>query len=488
MSAVDKPWKNPTKAGELTKRGHIVKSWKVRWFVLQGTRLYYFRDRESDTPIGDLYLRNCTTRMSTSDGKPYCFELQVPNDDKGHLIMHAKDEVEREGWMQALEMAGKSSALCSAPRSVKHQVHVSQDEEGSFTGVPNEWKELLKAAGMTIADVAGNMEELKAVMQFETARMSNKPVTLNSRLPQDHQVPSLNKLVQSGDPSKHFKYNSLIGQGAFGEVYCATSTKGGEKVAIKRMIVNPKNQHHLASEIFIQKETSHHPNIVRYMDGYLHDHHLSVVLEFMNGGSLTSVLDLFPTITLTEPQMAYILTETLKGLGFLHSLRRIHRDIKSDNVLLSTDGAIKLADFGFAAQLTEKQAMRNTVIGTPYWMAPEVIEAIDYDDKIDIWSFGIMMREMLEGEPPYMDLPSAKALFLIITKGLPPLKDAEKYSNELRDFLDHTLKMDPNERPSAMALLQHPFLVESCPAAEFGNFVLKLKKGRKESNDDCLIS
>jgi serine/threonine protein kinase len=135
--------------------------------------------------------------------------------------------------------------------------------------------------------------------------------------------------------------------------------------------------------------------------------------------------------------------------------------------LLGADGSVKMADFGFAAQLTAKKNQRHTVIGTPYWMAPEVIEGMEYGPKIDIWSLGIMVRECLEGFPPYMDLPSAKALFLIITKGLPPVKEADKYSSEMLNFLDLCLAKDAADRPDAIQLLQHPFLMNAATPTEF---------------------
>ena len=141
-------FRNPDKQGELTKRGLIVKSWKIRWFVLQGSRLYYYSSRESDIPLGDLYLRECEVRKTSIDNKQNCFELITPNDERGRLIAFAKDEIEMDEWSEALLAAGKISAVCSAPKSVKHAVHVSQTGEGTLNGVPNEWISMLKAAGI----------------------------------------------------------------------------------------------------------------------------------------------------------------------------------------------------------------------------------------------------------------------------------------------------------------------------------------------------
>jgi protein-serine/threonine kinase len=165
----------------------------------------------------------------------------------------------------------------------------------------------------------------------------------------------------------------------------------------------------------------------------------------------------------------------LKALCYVHSLHRIHRDIKSDNILLNDSGEVKVADFGYAAQLTQQQQKRNTVVGTPYWMAPELIRGHDYGTKVDIWSLGIMAMEMAEGEPPYMEFPPLRvcylalvvfglqsihhfvpfqALFLITTKGIPDLKEPHKWSAEFRSFVAMCLNKEVEDRPDAMALLK----------------------------------
>ena len=148
-------------------------------------------------------------------------------------------------------------------------------------------------------------------------------------------------------------------------------------------------------------------------------------------------------------------------------MHRIHRDIKSDNILLGMDGSVKVADFGYAAQLTQKQQKRNTVVGTPYWMAPELIRGYDYGTKVDVWSLGVMMIEMAEREPPYMDLPPLRALFLITTKEFPGLKEPEKWSSDFADFVGKCLKKEIKDRPEAADLLNHPFLKKSCAPEDF---------------------
>eukprot|EP01126_Amoeba_proteus_P063062 TRINITY_DN864_c0_g1_i10.p1 TRINITY_DN864_c0_g1~~TRINITY_DN864_c0_g1_i10.p1 ORF type:complete len:188 (-),score=42.97 TRINITY_DN864_c0_g1_i10:776-1339(-) len=166
----------------------------------------------------------------------------------------------------------------------------------------------------------------------------------------------------------------------------------------------------LITEITMMKTLSH-PNIVKYIDSYIVEKKLWVVMEFMGGGSLTDILELFPHLQMSESEIAQIMLESLKALEYIHRMHRIHRDIKSDNILLDTTGSVKLADFGYTVQLTEAKNKRSTTIGTPYWEAPEVITGDPYDSKVDIWSLGIMAIEMAEGEPPYMDLPPLTVCF-----------------------------------------------------------------------------
>jgi len=196
---------------------------------------------------------------------------------------------------------------------------------------------------------------------------------------------------------------------------------------------------------------------------------------------LTDILEQFNTIQMNEAQIARVTRETLKALVYIHSQHRIHRDIKSDNILLNEKGEIKIADFGYAALLTKKNLKRNTVVGTPYWMAPELIRGHDYGVKVDIWSTGIMAMEQAEGEPPYMELPPLRALFLITTKGIPDLKEPQKWSNEFKDFVRQCIIKDVDKRPNANELIPHPFLKKACSGEEFGQLVIKSQRLRSQN-------
>jgi len=221
----------------------------------------------------------------------------------------------------------------------------------------------------------------------------------------------------------------------------------------------------LVAEINIMKNCRHQ-NIVEYFDTYKVGRQIWVAMEFMACGSLTDILEQYNTLQMTEAQMAQICKGTLAGLNCIHISHKIHRDIKSDNILLDAEGEVKIADFGFAAQLTLSKQKRKTVVGTPYWMAPELIQGFDYDSRVDIWSLGIMAMEMAEGEPPFMDYPPLRALFLITTQGIPDLKDTEKWSDEFKDFVKVCLHKDPFKRPTSEELLKHSFINKACDKSD----------------------
>lgn len=268
-------------------------------------------------------------------------------------------------------------------------------------------------------------------------------------------VDRLKRICTDKDPREIFRNLNKIGQGASGGVYTANERGTNRCVAIKQMNLEQQPKKDLIiNEILVMKD-SHHNNIVNFIDSFLVGGDLWVVMEYMEGGSLTDVVTFN---IMTEGQIAAVCRETLKGLQHLHSKGVIHRDIKSDNILLSMDGNIKLTDFGFCAQINEAHNKRTTMVGTPYWMAPEVVTRKEYGRKVDIWSLGIMAIEMIEGEPPYLTESPLRALYLIATNGTPAIKDEQNLSLVFKDFLYFALKVDPEKRASAHDLLRHDFM------------------------------
>uniref|UniRef100_A0A673KNF0 Serine/threonine-protein kinase 3 n=1 Tax=Sinocyclocheilus rhinocerous TaxID=307959 RepID=A0A673KNF0_9TELE len=261
-------------------------------------------------------------------------------------------------------------------------------------------------------------------------------------------------------PEEVFDVLEKLGEGSYGSVFKAIHKESGQVVAIKQVPVESDLQE-IIKEISIMQQCDS-PYVVKYYGSYFKNTDLWIVMEYCGAGSVSDIIRL-RNKTLTEDEIATVLKSTLKGLEYLHFMRKIHRDIKAGNILLNTEGHAKLADFGVAGQLTDTMAKRNTVIGTPFWMAPEVIQEIGYNCVADIWSLGITSIEMAEGKPPYADIHPMRAIFMIPTNPPPTFRKPELWSDEFTDFVKKCLVKNPEQRATATQLLQHPFIISAKP-------------------------
>ncbi|XP_007883456.1 mitogen-activated protein kinase kinase kinase kinase 4 isoform X3 [Callorhinchus milii] len=270
------------------------------------------------------------------------------------------------------------------------------------------------------------------------------------------------------DPAGIFELVEVVGNGTYGQVYKGRHVKTGQLAAIKVMDVTEDEEEEIKLEINMLKKYSHHRNIATYYGAFIkksppgHDDQLWLVMEFCGAGSITDLVKNTKGNSLKEDWIAYICREILRGLAHLHVHHVIHRDIKGQNVLLTENAEVKLVDFGVSAQLDRTVGRRNTFIGTPYWMAPEVIACDEnpdatYDYRSDLWSLGITAIEMAEGAPPLCDMHPMRALFLI-PRNPPPRLKSKKWSKKFFSFIESCLVKNYMQRPSTEHLLKHPFI------------------------------
>ncbi|XP_030008838.1 serine/threonine-protein kinase PAK 4 isoform X2 [Sphaeramia orbicularis] len=271
---------------------------------------------------------------------------------------------------------------------------------------------------------------------------------------------ALQMVVDPGDPRTYLDHYIKIGEGSTGIVCIATVKTTGKLVAVKKMDLRKQQRRELLfNEVVIMRDY-HHENVVEMYNSYLVGDELWVVMEFLEGGALT---DIVTHTRMNEEQIATVCLSVLKALSVLHTQGVIHRDIKSDSILLTHDGRVKLSDFGFCAQVSKEVQRRKSLVGTPYWMAPELISRLPYGPEVDIWSLGVMVIEMVDGEPPYFNEPPLKAMKMIRDNLPPKLKNLHKVSPLLKGFLDRMLVRDPAQRATASELLKHPFLTKAGP-------------------------
>ncbi|XP_065715523.1 serine/threonine-protein kinase PAK 4 [Patagioenas fasciata] len=393
----------------------------------------------------------------------------------------------------------------SAPSNFEHRVHTGFDAaEQRFTGLPRQWQGLLEESARRpkpLVDPACVTSIRNAAPKAEPrapdpppngpapsappSRSAPRPknpepappepppsaaAPARARSPQrepqrvSHEQfrAALQLVVDPGDPRAYLDNFIKIGEGSTGVVCIATVKSSGKLVAVKKMDLRKQQRRELLfNEVVIMRDYQHE-NVVEMYNSYLVGDELWVVMEFLEGGALT---DIVTHTRMNEEQIAAVCAAVLKALAVLHAQGVIHRDIKSDSILLTHDGRVKLSDFGFCAQVNKEVPRRKSLVGTPYWMAPELISRLPYGPEVDIWSLGVMVIEMVDGEPPYFNEPPLKAMKMIRDNLPPKLKNAHKVSPSLRGFLERMLVRDPGQRATAPELLRHPFLGKAAPPA-----------------------
>ncbi|OQS07161.1 ser/thr kinase [Thraustotheca clavata] len=321
-------------------------------------------------------------------------------------------------------------------------------------------QEALATATQAIMKKMGHFERLRPTLfqaeleEFRSLQMSFFQICAESfgASPQAFNIDMTRKERNVGG---HYQLGLEIGKGGFGTVYNALDLRNGKSVAIKQVSLIDMAKEELAaieSEISLLKKL-HHENIVKYYNTIKEDDYLYIILEYMENGSLAQFMKKFGT--LSETLVAMYITQVLRGLAYLHAQGVLHRDVKGANILTTKDGLVKIADFGVAIKLNEAQKS-NSVVGSPYWMAPEVIEMAGWSSASDIWSVGCTIIELLTQKPPYFDLAPMAALFRIVQDDHPPLP--KNISPALNDFIMKCFNKEPRLRLSAEQLLQHPWI------------------------------
>ncbi|KFQ92352.1 Serine/threonine-protein kinase PAK 7, partial [Nipponia nippon] len=379
--------------------------------------------------------------------------LEYSDGDWGHGL--GKDDYDKRPKSSYVDPASPQPAMRQRSRSGSDSTFPREiSEQPLWRGIPSSLLNLTRKekTGMPGSRVSSPSITSSAYPPPSWGSSSDQQP---SRVSHEQFRAALQLVVSPGDPREYLDNFIKIGEGSTGIVCIATEKHTGKQVAVKKMDLRKQQRRELLfNEVVIMRDY-HHENVVDMYNSYLVGDELWVVMEFLEGGALT---DIVTHTRMNEEQIATVCLSVLRALSYLHNQGVIHRDIKSDSILLTSDGRIKLSDFGFCAQVSKEVPRRKSLVGTPYWMAPEVISRLPYGTEVDIWSLGIMVIEMIDGEPPYFNEPPLQAMRRIRDNLPPRVKDMHKVSSVLRGFLDSMLVREPSQRATAQELLRHPFL------------------------------
>ncbi|XP_075254543.1 serine/threonine-protein kinase PAK 2-like [Convolutriloba macropyga] len=362
-----------------------------------------------------------------------------------------------------------------------------QRSETEFNNLSNQVKDRTKPANnrcYTHVQTTDNEPKKLANGETKSPIVEKKKKTqtqgASQWMSEDEMVVHLRDLVGIGDGESRFVTRDLIGHGASAAVYSCTDTTNGKTVAMKILqLREQRKKEYVVSEIRVMRRI-HHPNIVNLIDCFLSPDRkeLKIVMEFL-WKSLTLVITTLQA-KMEEQFIAYTSYETLQGLEYLHDNQIIHRDIKSDNVLVGSNGEVKIADFGFCAELWQMDDNRETQLGTPYWMSPEIARGEKYTTKVDIWSMGILMIELIDTSPPFMEDETFSKQPLLAIQEIGQLREPpeivrhDQITDELNNLVRSCLTIDPKDRPDATSILQHPFLDMRCTQGEYAMYLSQL--------------
>lgn len=420
----------------------------------------------------------------------YLFTVEVPEvkvDGKvkfeaGTYVFACEAKDDRDEWVTEIQgvldrssRAASESIDIGLPTNFQHVAQIKVGTDVVDLRLPQDWQDMMDSNGITLDDLKKNPETLLKVLDFTSKDM--RPTLPKHQYTTTQLETAYKENLKTDDPRPHYADLQSVARGGFGQVYLGRRVSDDRMVAIKIIPLSARIKRvRLFNEIALMF-LCQHENVTSLLETYEFEEQVWVVMEYMNRGALTDLITPGPNgrHKMTEPEIAFVCRNVLEALRYMHQRYRVHRDIKSDNVLLAVtptgQALVKLADFGFATQLTDIESARTSKIGTPAWMAPEVVLKQHYDQAADIWSFGMVCLEMADSEPPFLNLPRVKCLQAIVEQPSPTMRNPEKWSPEFNDFVAKALTKDPTNRPNSDTLLFHAFIQKACEPGEFGRIL-----------------